>query len=87
MSQSVPRVRAQCSAKTAASSWKAKAAPKPMAAAMSRRMRQSGRASPGAGRAVSTRWTRRSEVVIAPVFSGQVAAGRTTSAKGRVSLA
>jgi hypothetical protein len=48
-------------------------------------MSRSGRASPGGSTAFSDRCTVRSALVKVPVFSPQVAAGRTTSASCAVS--
>lgn len=47
--------------------------------------RQSGMASPGGAMAARTRLMRRSELVMVPDFSGQVAAGSTRSAWASVS--
>ena len=54
--------------------------------ARSSRMSRSGRASPGGSTAFSDRCTVRSALVKVPVFSPQVAAGRTTSASWAVSV-
>lgn len=54
--------------------------------AKSRKISRSGLASPGGSTAFSHRWTVRSALVIVPVFSPQVAAGRTTSASRAVSV-
>ena len=57
-----------------------------MRLAKSQRISTSGRASPGASTAFSSKVMRRSELVIVPVFSAQPAAGKITSAYLQASL-
>ena len=86
MSHGRPAVQAANSSKTAALSRQAKSSPKPSSRASPATISQSGLASPGGAIARRTRPMRRSELVIAPSFSGHAAAGRTACASEDVSV-
>ncbi len=92
MSRSRPRVVSRCSRHTDSASSNGNSESRPgrrrrsTRRATSTTMRQSSRAAPGAGIAGRTRLMRRSLLVTVPLFSPQVEAGSSRSAKAAVAV-